>query len=531
MHIDETKADNAVKFINSLKHTKSPFYGQPFNLIEWEEKIIRDIFGTLNDDNTRQYRTAFIEIAKKNGKSELGAAVALLMLAADDEMGAEVYSAAMNRDQASMVFDVAAGMTYQSPVLSKHLKVIDSRKRIVFYDTSSYYQVLSADVPSKHGNNPHGVIFDELHAQKTRQLWDVLTFDASIARKQPLLFIITTAGSDRNSICYEQYDYAKKVAKGIIDDPTFYSAIFELDENDDWNDEENWKKANPSMGVTFSLSDVRKSYKKAKEIPANENLFKRFRLNQWTSTETRWMQIEKWDESNQVVIDGKTINIDVDPDKLKGKVCYAGLDLSSTTDISAFVLMFPINETDEKEDIITVYKVIPLFFIPADNIENRKKSNNLIYDNLVKWVQQGFIIATPGNVIDYKYIEDTIYQYAKEFEIEEIAYDPWNATMLTQRLAENGMTMVEVRQGFASLSAPTKQLETLILQKKIHHGGNPVLRWMFDNVMVIQDQQGNLKPNKEKSHEKIDGVLALIMAISRAMVNENRPAARGAILI
>jgi len=496
---DEEKANNAVKFINSLKHTKAPFYGKPFELIEWEDKIIRDIFGTLNPDGSRQYRTAFIEIAKKNGKTELGAAIALLMLAADNEMGAEIYSAAVNREQAGQVFDVSAEMVRQSKTLSKHLKIIDSRRRIVFYDTNSYYQVLSADVPSKHGNNPHGVIFDELHAQRTRELWDVLTFDADITRVQPLLFVITTAGYDRNSICYEQYDYAKKVKLGIIIDPTFYPAIYELDEGDNWEDENNWIKANPSLGVTFSIDKIRKAYKKAKEIPANENLFKRFRLNQWTSQETKWMQIEKWDES-----DGE-----VEPDKLKGKICYGGLDLSSTSDLSAFVMIFPIED---------VYKVIPVFFIPADNIEQRVRKDNVPYD---VWIRQGYIITTPGNVIDYKFIEDIIYRYAKEFEIEEIAYDPWNATMLTQRLADSGLTMVEVRQGFASMSAPTKQLETLILQKKIHHGGNPVLRWMFDNIMVKQDATGNLKPDKEKSKEKIDGIVGLIMAIDRAMRNKN----------
>ncbi len=509
---DEKKADKAVKFINSLKHTKGRWHGKPFELIEWEEKIVRDIFGTLNPDGTRQYRTAFIELAKKNGKTELGAAIALLLLAADDEIGAEIYSAAVNRDQAGLVFDVAAGMVVQHDVLPKYLKIIDSRRRIVFYGTDSYYQVLSADVPSKHGNNPHGVIFDELHAQKTRELWDVLTFDADITRVQPLLFVITTAGYDKNSICYEQYDYAKKVQSGIIVDPTFYSAIYELDEGDNWEDENNWIKANPSLGVTFSIDRIRKSYKKAKDVPANENLFKRFRLNKWTSQETRWMEIIKWDES-----DGK-----VEPEELKGKICYGGLDLSSTTDLSAFVLVFPAGD---------VYKVVPLFFIPADNIEQRVRRDRVPYD---EWVRQGYIIATPGNVIDYKFIEDTIYKYAKEFEIEEIAYDPWNATMLTQRLAENGLTMVEVRQGFASMSAPTKQLETLILQKKIHHGGNPVLRWMFDNVMVKQDAEGNLKPDKEKSKEKIDGIVSLIIAISRAMVNINNQSVyenRGIIMI
>jgi len=221
------------------------------------------------------------------------------------------------------------------------------------------------------------------------------------------------------------------------------------------------------------------------------------------------MEIIKWDES-----DGK-----VEPEELKGKICYGGLDLSSTTDITALVLVFPVDGN---------YKVVADFFIPADNIEARVKKDGVPYD---VWVREGFITATPGNVIDYKFVEDSIDRRAREFDLREMAYDPWNATMLTQRLAENGMEMVEVRQGVASMSAPTKQLETLILQKKIHHGGNPVLRWMFDNVMVIQDAQGNLKPDKGKSREKIDGIISLIMAISRAMVNEDAKPGRGAILI
>jgi phage terminase large subunit-like protein len=455
---------------------------------------------------------------KKNGKSETGAAVALYMLVGDEEEGAEIYSAASDREQAGIIYRVAQRMVENSAALSKRCKVIESQKRIVFYKTGSFYQVLSADVENKHGFNPHAVIFDELHTQPNRELWDVLTEGSMILRRQPLIFAMTTAGFDKNSICHEVYDYAKKVKKGIIEDNRFLPVLYETDENDDWEDEANWYKANPSLGTLeqvnagtklINIEDLRESYRQAKETPARINKFRRLHLNQWTSQEVRWMDICKWDES-----DGK-----VEPEELKGKICYAGLDLSSTTDIAAFVLVFPVDD---------IYKVIPLFFIPSDNIEARVKKDKVPYDT---WLMQGYIIATPGNVIDYKFIEDTIYQYAKEYEIEEIAYDPWNATMLTQRLADNGLTMVDVRQGFASMSAPTKQLEALILQKRIHHGGNPVLRFMFDNVMVIQDANGNIKPDKAKSHEKIDGIVSLIMAISRAMVAENIPLGRGAILI
>lgn len=494
---DEQRAQHAINFIQGLNHTKSKWAGKSFVLLKWQRVLIKKIFGTIDESGNRIYRKVYVEIPKKSGKTELGAAIALYLLFADEEAGAEIYSAAVDREQASLVYNVAAQMVRMNPALLKRCKIIDSRKRIVYYKTGSFYQVLSADVKAKHGFNTHGIIFDELHAQPNRDLWDVLTEGAGDAREQPLIFVITTAGYDRNSICWEIHDYALKVKNGIIKDRHFLPMIYTLDENADWEDEANWYKVNPSLDYIVSIERLREAYIEAKQMPAKINLFRRLRLDQWTSQETRWMEITKWDES-----DGK-----VEPEELKGKLCYAGLDLSSTIDLSAFVLVFRVDE---------VYKVLSLFFIPADNIEARVRKDRVPYD---EWVRQGFIIATPGNVIDYKFIEDTIYKYAKEFEVEEIAYDPWNATMLTQRLAENGLTMVEVRQGFASISAPTKQLETLILQKKIHHGGNPVLRWMFDNVMVKQDAEGNLKPDKEKSREKIDGIIALIMAISRAMVN------------
>lgn len=506
----EASALRVKEFIETgLKHTIGEYAGKPFILQDWQwGKIILPLYGTLNPDMTRQYRTCLVEVGRKNGKTTLAAALALYHLFSDHEMGGQIYSAATDKDQASLVFNEAASMVRSNPKLLRKCKIIDSQKRIVNYRMNSFYRAISADTASAYGFNPSCIIYDELHAAANRELFDVLSTSTG-ARRQPLLFIISTAGYDRNSILYEQYNYAKKILKGIVKDKTFLPVIYETNKKDNWENEKNWYKANPALGTFRGLDEMRSLYNKAKETPALQNIFRRLYLNQWTRQETRWMEITKWDES-----DGK-----VEPEELKGKVCYGGLDLSSTMDISAFVLVFPIDG---------ILKVIPLFFIPANNIEARVKKDRVPYD---EWVRQGFIIATPGNIIDYQFIEDTIDKYAKQFEIEEVAYDPWNATMLTQRLAEKGMTMVEVHQGFASMSAPTKQLETLILQKKIHHGGNPVMRWFFDNVMVKQDAQGNLKPDREKSKEKIDGIVGLILAVSRAMVNENRPAGRGAILI
>ncbi len=503
------RGNDAIDFIEFLKHSKGEWYGQDFKLMSWQKKIIRKVFGTLNKDGTRQYRIAYIEIPRKNGKTEIGAAIALYLLIDDKEYGAEIYSAAGDRDQATLVYNAAAPMVRQSSALDRRCKIIDSVKRIVVYSTNSFYRVLSAEHKTKHGVNAHGVIFDELHVQPNRDLWDTLTTSGG-TRSQPLVVAITTAGYDRNSICWQLHEYALKVSKGIVKDPTFYSKIYAADENDDWEDEKTWFKANPALdnpsnkrysasaAAPFrSLKEMRDLYNKAKEMPALQNTFKRLYLNIWTSQETRWMDIKKWDATAGSVVE----------ENLKGMKCFGGLDLSSISDITAFVLVFL------QEGIL---KVLPYFFIPEDNMEERIKKDRVPYD---VWVREGYIYKTPGNIIDYSFIEAKIDKCAKIFDILEIGYDPWNASMLTQRLADNGMEMIEIRQGMKSLAAPTKQLETLILQKKIHHNANPVLRWMFDNIMVKQDAAGNLKPDKEKSNEKIDGIVALIMAVDRAMRN------------
>jgi phage terminase large subunit-like protein len=502
------KAREVKDFIQSLTHTKGRWAGKPFHLLDWQDKLIDDLFGTLDKNGFRQYRECFTFIGKKNGKSELGAAIALYMLAGDGEFGAEIYSAASDRNQARIVFDVAAQMVRQSEGLSKRLKIIDSVKRIVYYQTNSFYEVLSSDVKTKHGLNPHAVIFDELHAQPNRELWDVLTEGSMEARQQPLLFVMTTAGFDKESVCYEVYEYAKKVRDGVVEDKHYLPVIYEIGEEDNWEDEANWYKANPSLGTKkeieagtkiLDIVKFREAHQKAKEIPAKINNFKRLRLNIWTSQETLWLPSEAWTACAGYV----------NPNELVGLPCYAGMDLSSTGDITAFVLVFEVDD---------IYKVLPFFFIPQDNMMERSRRDRVFYD---VWVKKGFIFATEGNVIDYQFIFDKICTLAKTYEIKEIAIDPYNALMLNQKLADEGFDTLEIRQGMKSLSPPTKELETLILGKRIHHGNNPVLRWMFENVMIITDENDNRRPDKKKSREKIDGIVALIMAISRAMVHKD----------
>lgn len=497
---DEAKAQHTVDFINCLKHTKGRWRGVPFELLPWQDKIIRDIYGNIKPNGYRQYNTAYVEIPKKNGKSELAAAVALYMTCGDNEWGAEVYGCASDRQQASIVFDVAVEMVEQCPALKKRIKPIMSVKRLVYKPTNSFYQVLSAEAYTKHGLNVHSVIFDELHAQPNRELFDVMTKGSGDARTQPLFFLITTAGTDRNSICFEQHQKAMDIIEGRKIDSTFYPVIYGVKDEEDWSSEENWYKANPSLGHTIDIEKVRNAFNSAKENPAEENIFRQLRLNQWVKQSTRWMPMDKWDECD--------FNIDID--LLKGRECYGGLDLSSTTDITAFVLVFPPRNDTEK------YIVLPFFWIPEDNLKLRVRRDHVPYN---VWEKQGFIKTTEGNVVHYGFIEAFIEELGTKYNIKEIAFDRWGAVQMVQNLEGMGFTVVPFGQGYKDMSPPSKELMKLTLEERIAHGGNPVLRWMMDNIFIKQDPAGNIKPDKEKSTEKIDGAVALIMALDRSIRN------------
>ena len=498
---DQTKADHAVNFINCLKHTKGQWRGVPFELLPWQDKIIRDIFGTVKENGYRQYNTAYVEIPKKNGKSELAAAVALLMTCGDGEWGAEVYGCASDRQQASIVFDVAVDMVDQCPALKKRIKPIMSVKRLVYQPTNSFYQVLSAEAYTKHGLNVHAVIFDELHAQPNRELFDVMTKGSDNTKTQPLYFLITTAGTDRNSICFEQHQKAEDILMGRKIDPTFYPVIYGIADDDDWGSEESWYKANPSLGHTIALEKVQNAYQSAKENPAEENIFRQLRLNQWVKQSTRWMPMDRWDECD----------FEVDQDSLLGRECYAGLDLSSTSDITAFVLVFPPRTEEEK------YSILPFFWIPEENLQLRVRRDHVPYD---VWEKQGHLQMTEGNVIHYGFIEKFIEDLGMKYHILEISFDRWGAVQMVQNLEGRGFTVVPFGQGYKDMSPPTKELMKLTLEKKLAHGGHPVLRWMMDNVFIRQDPAGNIKMDKEKSTEKIDGAVATVMALDRAIRNE-----------
>lgn len=328
-----------------------------------------------------------------------------------------------------------------------------------------------------------------------------MTKGSGDARLQPLFFLITTAGTDRNSICFEQHQKAVDIIQGRKIDKTFYPVIYGIEDNDDWGDEKNWYKANPSLGHTIDIEKVRNAYNSAKENPAEENIFRQLRLNQWVKQSTRWMQMDKWDECD--------FNINID--SLRDRECYGGLDLSSTTDITAFVLVFPPRNSEEN------YIVLPYFWIPEDNLKLRVRRDHVPYD---VWEKQGFIKTTDGNVIHYGFIEAFIEELGTKYNIKEIAFDRWGAVQMVQNLDGMGFTVVPFGQGYKDMSPPSKELMKITLEKKIAHGGNPVLRWMMDNIYVKTDPAGNIKPDKEKSTEKIDGAVALIMALDRAIRNQ-----------
>ena len=503
-HYDKALADYAVSFIQCLCHTKGTWAGKPFELIDWQERIIRDLFGVVKENGYRQFNTAYIEIPKKMGKSELAAAVALLLTCGDSEERAEVYGCAADRQQASIVFDVANQMVQMTPALLKRSKIMGATKRIVNYANAGFYQVLSAEVGTKHGLNVSGLVLDEVHAQPNRKLYDVLTKGSGDAREQPLYFLITTAGTDRESICYELHMKALDILEGRKIDHTFYPVIYGLKDDDDWHDEKNWYKANPSLGQTIQIERVRDMYRDALDNPAEENVFKQLRLNMWVSSLTRFIPEHIYDLGNTPIY----------LEALKGRECYGGLDLSSTGDITAFVLMFPPRTEDEK------YILLPYFWIPEETIPLRVRRASVPYD---VWYQQGYLMATEGNVVHYGFIEKFIEDLGKRYHILEIAFDRWGAVQMTQNLEGMGFTVVPFGQGFKDMSPPTKEFYKLLMEGRIIHGGHPVMRWMAGNVVVDTDPAGNIKPTKAKSPEKIDGVVAAIMALDRCIRNQTEP--------
>jgi len=494
---DQAAVDRVVRALRALRHTKGKWAGAPFDLEEWQlEYIVSPIFGWKHPDGARIYRTAWVEMPRKNGKSTVASGLALVLLCADGEQGAEVYSAAGSRDQARIVFDEAKKMARATPALSKKLRLLAGTISVL--KTGSRYQALSRIAEAAHGLNVSGAIVDEVHVHKSRHLIDAIETGTG-ARTQPLVIFLTTADDgDETTIYAEKHNYTIQLAKRIVEDPTFYGVIWAAEETDDPFAESTWRKANPGLGTTVQLAYIRKEAQRAKSLPAYFPTFLRLSLNRRVRAENRALNISDWDASAGLVAE----------DKLAGRVCYGGLDLASTLDIAAFVLVFP--------DDDGTYDVLCRFWTPAETIPERSRRDQVPYQS---WVDAGLLTATPGAVIEYKAIELEIQRLAERFDVREIAYDRWGAAQMRQNLDDAGLTVVDMGQGYASMSAPTKELLGLVIARKLQHGGHAVLRWMADNLVVRSDAAGNLKPDKEKSRQKIDGVVAMIMALDRATRN------------
>lgn len=495
------RADRAQNFIEKIcKHTKGRHARSPFLLTDWQrDDIVRPLFGTVRYDEdlaewVRAYRIAWIEVARKNGKSELLAAIGLLLLVADDEEGAEIYSAARDRDQARKVFDVAERMVELSPILSRRLHINKSSKRISDERTGSYYEVISADAAGNLGHNPHGIIFDEVLTQPSRELWDALRTGMG-ARSQPIMVAATTAGNNMTSLAWTEHEYSERVHNDPSLDPARFVYMRNVDKNADWQDERNWYDANPALGDFLNIATLRDEAREAAQSPEGQNAFRQFRLNQWVQQTTRWLDLGAWDAAAGIV----------DEAAMRGRRAFGGLDLASSTDIAALCWTFPDDEGG--------YDAVWRFWIPADRLADLDRRTG---GNAARWVREGWLTTTEGDVIDYRAILDRIDKDAQAFDVQEIAYDRWGMTQLSQDLQDAGMTVVPFGQGFASMSPPTKEWERLVLTGDYRHGGNPVMRWMADNITIRRDPAGNIKIDKAKSSEKVDGCVAAVMALDRA---------------
>ena len=481
-------------FETVLRHSKGQHAGKPFRLLEWQKYVLGELFGRLTPAGRRQYRVGYIELPKKMGKSTTLAGVALYMLLADNEPGAEVYGAACDREQAGIIYREAASMVRASPALSKHLEVIDSRKTIVQKASNSFYRVLSADAFRAEGLNIHALLFDELHAQRDRRLWDALRYGGA-ARRQPLILSITTAGFDRKSICWEQHAYAERCIADPSVDPAFFGCIYaappECGADGTWKEERVWRQANPSLGETITLESFAADAREAEQSPSKLNAFLRYRLNVWTTQDTRWLSPDAWAKC------GKPLDAD-----LEKREWFAGLDLSTTTDLSAFVMVSQASDG--------TFDVLPFFWVPDANAAERTVRDKVDY---VGWIRDGYIRATDGNVTDYDVIRRDINELAKQYNIRQVGIDRWNATHLAQLLQGDGVNVLGYGQGYASMTSPCRQLEALVLSERIRHGNHPVLSWMAANCALQTDHQGNCKLSKAKSTERIDGMVALVMGL------------------
>ena len=490
-YFDKKAAMRAIRFIEKLKHTKGEWAGQRFRLESWQQFVLWNIFGWKNADGTRRFRYAYIEIARKNGKTALSAGIGLYMLFADGESRPEVYSAATVKDQAKICFSDAAEI----------VKATDLKNYLTPYRNSIVYELkggtmkpLSSDYGTHDGLNPSCGIIDEFHAHKDSGMFDVIK-SAFGARRQPLMFIITTAGFDKSGVCYAYRENVIKVLRGVNEDDSLFGIIYTLDDKSEWDDPKMWIKANPNLGVSLSADYLADQVKDAKNRPEAVRNVMTKNVDLWVDAERTWILDDVWQKCI-----GTT-----DPADLKGCACWGGLDLSNVSDITAYVLLF--HENDR-------FQLLPHFWIPEEKMLEKIRKENINYD---KWAAEGYVTVTPGNVIDYDFVKADILRIVADYDLRTSAYDRWNSSQTIIDLQNEGMECNPFGQGYGSMSAPTKEFEKLVLTGKIEHFGNPVLRWMLASTLVKTDPAGNIKPDKEKSTQKIDGIVASIMALGEWM--------------
>lgn len=486
------RADRVIQFIECLTITSGEHSGRPFILRDWQKDIIRGIYDPVEDDGRRIVRTSLLTMGRKNGKTQLAAALVLAhLIGPEREQRGQIYSAAADRAQAALVYAEAVAMIRNDPELERLVNIIESVKRIVHYGSGSFYQAISSESRSKHGFNASVIIYDELAQAPNRKLWDVLTTSTG-ARKEPLAIVISTKSSDPNHIMSELVDYGRKVRDGVIIDPTFAPFIHEvpMDCPDIWN-EDVWYQANPALGDFRSLDEMRQFSERAQRIPSLENTFRSLYLNQEVDAEAHFINSADWDACADPV----------DLAELKGAECWGGLDLSSTTDLTSLALYFPHNGG-----------VLAFFWVPGDRLDLREDKDHVPYRT---WARQGFIEAFPGRAIDKGAIASRLAETAALYDVKGIAYDRWRIEDLKKLLDDDGieLPLVAWGQGYKDMGPAVDFLETLILDGKIHHGGNPVLTWNASNAVVTKDPAGSRKIAKDRSRERVDGLVALVMAV------------------
>lgn len=523
MYFDQEKANRAIGFIRGLTHTKGKWAGVKFTLLPWQTEVLEQVFGQMDDEGMRLYQRAYLEIPKKNGKSELAAAIALYCLCADGEKGAEVYCCAVDKNQASIVFNTAAAMVrnneWLDPDRGGKCTIVESTKRIVYRPTGSFFQALSSDVATKHGLNPSAIIFDELHAQPNRKLWDVMTEGSQDAREQPLLFTITTAGDDpqRRSIGWEIHKLAGEVASGTKRDPRFYAKIYAAPDDAPWDSIETARACNPSIGHTISEQKVLDAIEAARGNPAKERNYRWLRLNQWNkNTAGGFLPLELWDKA----IGGYP------PDLILRNqyVSIGGLDMSSSIDLTSYITLFVPLSLDGP------WYVKPLFWIPEETMRSHEDSDKVPYQD---WYNAGLLYVTPGNVLDYGFIRRTIIAEAERYGTQEIGYDARFAMQMAIELDAAGLEPIAVAQNPKHMTPAFQKLEELVYKEQLHDAGNPILRWNVSNLEMKIFADQSMKPVKASKTARIDGIVATAIAMYRAIshINDGQFEGKGAYAI